>query len=156
MYDKSMWLTWMHLVSGEVPGMQSRAPHSLPGSAGFPHQRHPAKISRAAHRDHRRIARPQQQSNHGAVQRVLGEVVLLTLHALRQEDLRRLQGGPHGHPAARNCPNQQPSMTMADAVLCPLKIHIIMRQTLNFVQIFKLFMSSARFHFNHEGLFILL
>ena len=48
------------------------------------------------------------ETGDGALRRVLGETVLHAVLPLRQESVRRLQGGPHGHPATRDLAGQQP------------------------------------------------
>lgn len=86
-------------VAGEVPGMSRGAPDPIPGCARLPDQRDFAAVFGAAHRDHRRTSRPDKWTGHGEVQRLLREVLLLRVCPLREEDMLRLQGGAHGHPA---------------------------------------------------------
>lgn len=75
---------------GEVPGMPGGAPDPVPGPAGVPHERDPAAVPGAAHRDHGRAAGPDQWAGDEALQRVFGESVRRDVRALREGDLRRL------------------------------------------------------------------
>lgn len=86
-------------VAGEVSGMSRGTQDTVPGCPGLPDQRDVAEVPGVAHRDYRRASRPDEWSGHGEVQRLLGEVLLLHVRPLREEDLFRLQGGAHGHSA---------------------------------------------------------
>ena len=74
-------------VAGEVPRMPCGTQDPVPRSAGFPYQRDLATIPRTSHRDNRRTSRPDKRSNHGAVQRLLREVLLLRMRPLREKDM---------------------------------------------------------------------
>lgn len=110
---------------GEVSRMPGRTPDPVPGSAGLPYQRDPAALPGVAHRDHWRTAGPHQRPDHGAMLRVLGEVLLFALRALRQESLRRLQGRSHGHLTEGNRPHQQPGKALKEHVLTTTKRSVI-------------------------------
>lgn len=49
-------------ILGKMSGMQSRASNPLSRDRGLSNQRYIATVSRASHRDHRRVARPHQRS----------------------------------------------------------------------------------------------
>ena len=87
-------------VAGKVPRMSCRTQDPLPGSAGLPYERDLAKVPGTPHRDNRRTSRPNKRSDNGAVQRLLGEVLLLCMRPLREEDMLRLQGCSYGHSAS--------------------------------------------------------
>lgn len=78
--------------------MSSRTQDTVPGRARLPHECHPAKIPRVAHRNHRGTPRPHQRASDGTLQCVLRKSLLQLLLTLRQKDLRRVQGCPHGNP----------------------------------------------------------
>lgn len=85
--------------------MPRGTPNPLPGSAGIPDQRHPPTVPGAPRQHRRRAPRPHGRTDHGEMQRLLGEGLLRPLRALRQESLRGLQVSPHGGVAQRNTKN---------------------------------------------------
>jgi hypothetical protein len=80
--------------------MSGRTQNPIPGSAGLPYERDLAKVPGTSHRDNRRASRPNKRSGHGAVQRLLGEVLLFYMRPLREENMLRLQRCSHGHSAS--------------------------------------------------------